>query len=152
MLAASVLMAAGAASGVELRLPENAAIDAVDGTTVVPITIADTAGVQGIAISLTYAGDIATATQVVSSPVASKCTVMPGLATPGMITIVAACPGGLAEGTDVPLFQVKFKGNRGGVTPLSFSAAPNIPNGCLLNEGAPTCEPHGGQLTVRGGA
>jgi hypothetical protein len=39
------------------------------------------------------------------------------------------------------LFNVTFQGTANGSGELVFTTVPLIPNGCLLNEGTPTCEP-----------
>ncbi len=144
----AMMLAAGTAVAVEVSLPDDAFIPAVAQTTVVPVSIADTTGIQGIAVSFTYNATIATATLVQGTTLTSGCLITPNLTTAGVVTITAACAGGLPAGQSGALFNVTFEGDANGVTPLTFATATGVPNGCQLNEGTPTCEPNNGQLTV----
>lgn len=148
VLAIATVLSAAAASAVQVTLPANAVIASVGNTTVVPVTIADTAGVLGVAVSFTYTSGIATATNVSSAGTLTVgCTVIPSIGTPGMVVITAACPSGLPAGGGT-LFNVTFQGVANGVTALDFTQTDDVPDGCLLNEGSPSCEPVDGQLTV----
>lgn len=157
VLSVAALLSAAAASAVQVSLPSNATISAVGQTTIVPVSIADTTGVTGIAINFTYDSTIATATLVAAGPTTAggmppppaACSIVPSIATPGVVTITAACTQGLVGASGV-LFNVTFLGNQVGVTNLTFTATQTIPNGCQLNEGTPSCEPSDGQLSVLG--
>lgn len=147
LLAITTLFAAASASAVQVSLPGNAVINSIGQTTVVPVDIANGSGILGVAVAFTYSSGIATATLVQGTPFSSGCTITPNIATPGMVTITAACPGGLTAGAGT-LFNVTFQGAGNGVSPLTFTATGEVPNGCLLNEGVPSCETVNGQLTV----
>lgn len=147
LLAITVLFSAASVSAVQVALPGNAVINAVSETTVVPVTIANGTGILGVAVAFSYSSGIATATLVQGTAFSSGCTITPNLTTSGMVTITAACPGGLTAGAGT-LFNVTFQGAANGVSPLTFAATDEVPNGCLLNEGSPSCETSNGQLTV----
>lgn len=147
----AMLLAATTASAVEVSLPDDALIPQVNPvpqTTVVPVSIASTTGIQGIAVSFTYNSTIATATLVQGTTLTSGCLITPNLTTPGVVTITAACAGGLPAGQSGAIFNVTFQAVANGVTALDFAAAIGVPDGCQLNEGTPSCEPNDGQLTV----
>lgn len=148
LLAVATLIAASAASAVQVTLPPNALIASVGNTTIVPVSIADSTGVLGIAVSFTYDSAIASATQVQSTTLTTGCTVIPSIGSPGMVVITAACPSGLPTGQSGALFNVTFQGVANGTSPLTFAQTNDVPNGCLLNEGSPSCEPVNGQLSV----
>lgn len=150
VLAIATVISAAAASAVQVTLPPSATIAAIGNTTVVPVSIADTTGVLGIAVSFQYTSAIATATLVAGTTLTSGCTIIPSIGTAGLVVITAACPSGLPTGQSGPIFNVTFQGAANGTTPLTFIEieGEGIPDGCLLNEGSPSCEPVNGQLTV----
>jgi len=144
--ALSTCFLAASVSATQVSLP-NATITAVGQTTLVPVSIASTDGISGVAISFTYSSAIATATQVQGTTLTSSCLIQPNLSTPGVVSITAACSD-LPSGQSGALFNVTFQGVANGSTNLTFTMAPSIPNGCQLNEGTPTCERQNGSLAV----
>ncbi|MEO8601517.1 MAG: hypothetical protein ABI629_02965 [bacterium] len=147
MVAFSTCFAAADASATSISLPTNAVINVAGQTTVVPVSIGSTDGVSGFAINFTYSSALATATLVQGTTLTANCLIEPNLGTAGVVRITAACSS-VPQGMSGAVFNVTFQGVANGVSPLTFLAAPSIPNGCLLNEGSPTCEPSNGQLTV----
>jgi hypothetical protein len=115
---------------------------------VVPVSIADTTGVLGVAVSFTYSPAVVTATQVTGAALAAGCTIVPSIGTPGMVVITAACPSGLPNGGSGPLFNVTFTAVANGHSGLAFTMTDEVPNGCLLNEGAPACQPQNGSIDI----
>ncbi len=151
VLSVAALLSAAAASAVQVSLPNNAQINGVGLTTVVPVTLADTAGVLGFALNFTYSATIATATAVSTTGlVTAGCGAPVVSLTSGAVTITLACANPLPAGTNVAVFNVTFEGVSAGMTALTFTATGQIPNGCQLNEGTPSCETSNGQLTVLG--
>ncbi len=149
VIALVAVMTAGAASAVSVTLPTNATIAAVPQTTVVPVSIGDTTGILGIAVSFMYASNIATATLVQGTALTASCTIVPSIGTPGMVIITAACPSGLPSGQSGAIFNVTFQGVSNGFSKLMFTPTNEVPDGCLLNEGTPSCETNlDGGLTV----
>jgi len=147
--ALAACLSASAASAVQVSLPNNAVLAMVgDNTPPVPITIANTTGVNGVAVSFTYVSSIVTPTLVQGTTVTGGCLIQANTSTPGIVTISAACGSPLTPATNAVLFNVTFLAVANGVSPLTFTTAPLIPNGCLLNEGSPTCEPASGQISV----
>ena len=148
VIALVAVVSATAASAVQMTIG-SASIGA-PGPISVPVTVADTAGILGIAISFTYNSSIATATAVSGvTGVTNNCTIVPSINTPGMVVITAACPQGLPAGTNKDLFKIDFNATAVGTTALTFAQTPEVPNGCLLNEGSPSCDPLvNGQLTI----
>lgn len=153
---AFLLTTASAASAVPVSLPVNAVINSVGQTTVVNITIGSAVNVEGLGLSITYSeavADVLTVGNVQRGPLTQACdSAIINIADPGRLTITAACFSTPISGSGT-LFSVTFTGTGNGVTPLTFSTLivmgeVLIPNGCLLNEGSPTCEPMNGQLTV----
>src|SRR6476620_11171027 len=90
VIALVAVLSAGAASAVQVTLP---AISAPPSPTpiVVPVSIAATAGILGVAVSFTYSSAVVTATQVTGAPLTAGCTIVPSITTPGMVVITAAC-------------------------------------------------------------
>jgi hypothetical protein len=147
LVALSTCLLAATAPAIQVSLPNDAVITAVGQTTVVPVSIASTDGVNGVAVSFTYLSSIATATLVQGTTLTANCLIQPNIGTAGIVSITAACSS-LPQGMSGTLFNVTFLGVANGVTPLTFATATSIPNGCLLNEGSPACETSNGQLTV----
>lgn len=143
VIALVAMMGASAASAVQVTLGsvnENPA-----ATVDVPISVADTSGILGIALSFAYDSTIATATQVNSVPgVTNNCSIVSSLTT-GMVVITAACAGGLPAGAQT-IFTVRFTPVTNGTTALTFTQTPEVPGGCFLNEGTPSCQPVNGQI------
>ena len=153
---AFLLTMASAAQAVPVSLPVNAVINSVGQTTVVNITIGSVTGVEGIGLSMTYSeavADVMNVANVQRGPLTQNCdSAIINISDPGRLTITAACFSTPINGSGT-LFSITFTGTGNGVTPLTFSTLVVmdeilIPNGCLLNEGTPTCEPMNGQLTV----
>ena len=153
---AFLLTTASAAEAVPVSLPVNAVINSVGQTTVVDITIGSVSNVEGLGLSLTYSeavADVMNVQAVQRGPLTQNCdSSVINIADPGRVTITAACFSTPVAGSGT-LFSVTFTGIGNGVSPLTFSTfivmgEILIPNGCLLNEGVPSCEPMNGQLTV----
>ena len=153
---AFLLTAASAAEAVQVSLPSNATITSIGQTTVVNISIGSVTNVEALGLSITYSegiADVLTTGAVQRGPLTTNCdSTVINVTEPGRLTLTAACATTPITGSGT-LFSVTFTGTGNGVTPLTFSTfmANNvvlIPNGCLLNEGNPTCEPVNGQLTV----
>jgi hypothetical protein len=153
---AFLLTTASAAHAVPVSLPVNAVINSVGQTTVVNVTIGSVANVEGLGLSITFSeavADVMTVGNVQRGPLTQNCdSTVINIADPGRLTITAACFSTPISGSGT-LFAVTFTGTGNGATALTFSTLVVmgevlIPNGCLLNEGSPTCEPMNGQLTV----
>jgi hypothetical protein len=153
---AFLLTTASAANAVSVSLPANAVITSVGQTTVVDITIGSVSNVEGLGLSFTYSeavADVMSTGDVQRGPLTQACdSSIINISEPGRLTITAACFSTPINGSGT-LFSITFTGTGIGVTPLTFSTLMVndevlIPNGCLLNEGDPTCEPMNGQLTV----
>lgn len=148
---ALVLGSAAAAVAVPVTLPNNAVIASVGGTTVVTMSIGTVSNLEAAAVSFTFTNSIVTIPSVASvqlGSVVSTCnTPVVNLTTPGRATITLACTTPVSGSGS--LFTITFHGEANGVSPLLFSATQDIPGGCLLNEGTPTCETNtDGQITV----
>ena len=78
VIALVAVLSAGAASAVQVSLP---AIIAPPSPTpiVVPVSIADTTGVLGVAVSFAYSPEVVTATQVTGAALAAGCTIVPSI-------------------------------------------------------------------------
>ena len=143
---------ASAAQTVSVSLPTDAVIKAVGGTTSVPMNIGAVSGLAGVAVSFTFnqtIANIAAISDVQLGTVVSTCSAPTvNLTQAGRVTITLACTTPVNSPTGGSLFMITFTGVGNGMTPLTFSAVPNVSNGCLLNEGSPTCEPSNGQITV----
>jgi hypothetical protein len=144
---AVLLTTAAAASAVTVSLPTDAVIASVGQSTPVDMTIGTVSNLEAVAISFTYTSGIVTATSVQAGSVVSSCNQpVVNLTVPGRVTITLACTTPVSgSGT---LFTINFQGVANGVSPLTFSATAEVPNGCQLNEGDPSCEPSNGQITV----
>ncbi|MDX2170295.1 MAG: IPTL-CTERM sorting domain-containing protein [Deltaproteobacteria bacterium] len=149
LIALVALVSASAASAVQVSLPANATIASIGQTTIVPVSIASTDNVSGIAVSFTYDATIATPTLVQGTALTASCLITPNISTPGVVSITAGCQPALPSGMSGALFNVTFQGVANGTTALTFTqVTPLIPNGCFINEGTPTCERSDGSLTV----
>lgn len=149
LVAFIAVLSASAASAVQVTLPANATIVSVGQTTIVPVSIANTDNVSGIAVSFTYDSTIATPTLVQGTSLTSTCLITPNTSTPGVVSITAGCQPAIPAGMSGALFNVTFQGVANGTTALTFTqVTPLIPNGCFINEGTPSCEPVNGSLTV----
>lgn len=153
---ALLVIPASAAVAVQVSLPSNAIITAVGQTTVVDIDIGSVSNLEALGLSITYSeaiADVLSTGAVQRGSLTTNCdSTVINITEPGRLTITAACAGTPITGTGT-LFSVTFTGIANGVTPLTFSTFTVngmvlIPDGCLLNEGTPTCEPVNGQLTV----
>ncbi len=146
-------LTASAASAVQVDLPDDAAIASVGATTAVNMTIGANTGVLAGEFNFTYDATIVTTSPGNVAPggvLPGGCNLAPSVsevAGVGSVTIGLACTQQLTgAGT---LFSITFQGVANGVSALTFTTVePNIPNGCKLNEGTPTCEPDNGQITV----
>ena len=149
---AFLFASASAALAVSVSLPTNAVINAIGGTTSVPMNIGAVSGLAGVAVSFTFnqaIANIAAISDVQLGTVVSTCSAPTvNLTQAGRVTITVACVTPVNSPSGGPLFMITFTGVGNGMTPLTFSAVPNVSNGCLLNEGSPTCEPSNGQITV----
>ena len=165
----AVLVSASAANAVQVSLPSDATIAVIGGTTAVDLTIADGTGVESGDFNFTYdTGIVSTTTGMIAKGFLTEpCTVTPSV-TGGMVSIAMACPGPLGrcsagandacgDGTPCPmgtcvvsgaLFTITFQGVANGVSALTFAETAQIPNGCQLNEGTPSCESSNGQISV----
>jgi hypothetical protein len=149
LIAFVAVLSATAASAVQVSLPSNATIASVGQTTIVPVSIASTDNVSGIAVSFTYNAAIATPTLVQGTSLTSTCLITPNTSTPGVVSITAGCQPAIPSGMSGALFNVTFQGVANGTTALTFTqVTPLIPNGCFINEGTPACERADGSLTV----
>jgi hypothetical protein len=150
------VISASAAVAVQVSLPSNAVISAVGQTTVVDIDIGTVSDVEALGLSITFSDAIANVLSTMAvqrGPLTTNCdSTVINITEPGRLTITAACATVPINGSGT-LFSVIFTGIANGTTPLTFSTFTAngmtlIPNGCLLNEGTPTCEPVNGQLVV----
>jgi len=141
------LLAASAASAVSVSLPTNAAIGSVGGTTPVTMSIGSVTNLEAVAVSFTYDNTIVTAFSVQAGTLVSTCSApVANLGTPGRVTITLACT--TAVSGSGSLFVINFQGAANGISALTFSPTMDVPNGCQLNEGTPTCESSDGQISV----
>jgi hypothetical protein len=147
---------ASAASAVPVSLPANTVINATGPpSTGVNMTIGTVSSLEAVAISFTFDSSIvsATAVSVPAGSVVSTCNSpvvnMDNLSMPGRVTITLACITPVS-GSGL-LFTINFQGVANGVSALTFSATGEVPNGCQLNEGTPSCESSDGQITVGSG-
>jgi len=147
VIALVAVLSASAASAVQVTLP-NISIGSPPSGTDVGVAVADTTGILGVAVSFTYSAAVVTATQVNGTALATGCTIVPSISTPGMVVITAACPNGLPSGGSGALFIVKFSSVANGHSALTFTMTDEVPNGCFLNEGTPSCQPQNGAIDV----
>ena len=152
---AVLLTLSSAANAVMVTLvPSNATINTVGGTTVVNINTAQLSNVESFGFNLTYDPAVTSvpANGVVQGALTQGCNFVQVTNLPGRLTILTPCADVPVTGSGT-LFSITFNGVANGSTNLSFTTLivdgmVRIPNGCLLNEGSPTCEPVGGMLTV----
>jgi hypothetical protein len=152
---ALLLTLSSAANAVMVTLvPSSATINTVGGTTVVNINTAQLSNVESFGFNLTYDPAVTSvpANGVVQGALTQGCNFVQVTNLPGRLTILTPCADVPVSGSGT-LFSITFNGVANGSTNLSFSTLivegmVRIPNGCLLNEGSPTCEPVGGTLTV----
>jgi hypothetical protein len=161
---ACTLTAAAPASAVTVSLPTDAVINMTGQSTVVNMDIGSVTGLEAVAVSFTFSPGLIT--PCTSGSPGNMCisSVQRGALTagcdapqvntnePGRLTITMACSSMPVSGSGT-LFQITFNGLANGTTPLTFSSLivdmmTLIPNGCLLNEGTPSCEPSNGQIVV----
>ena len=147
VIALVAVLSASAASAVQVTLP-NISIGSPPSGTDVGVAVADTTGILGVAVSFTYSAAVVTATQVNGTGLTTGCTIVPSISTPGMVVITAACPSGLPSGQSGPLFTVHFNSVANGHSNLTFTMTDEVPNGCFLNEGTPSCQPQNGSIDV----
>jgi hypothetical protein len=150
---ALLLTLSSAADAVMITLvPSSATINAVGGTTVVNINTAQLSNVESFGFNLTYSAAVASVSMVQQGALTQGCNFVQVTNLPGRLTILTPCADVPVSGSGT-LFSITFNGVANGSTDISFSTLivegmVRIPNGCLLNEGSPTCEPVNGSLTV----
>jgi hypothetical protein len=147
VIALVAVLSASTASAVQVTLP-NIALGSPPSATDVAVGVADSTGILGVAVSFTYSAAVVTATQVSGTALTNGCTIVPSISTPGMVVITAACPSGLPSGQSGPLFNVHFNSVANGHSNLTFTMTDEVPNGCFLNEGTPSCQPQNGAIDV----
>jgi hypothetical protein len=148
--ALAIVGSRSAASAVAVSLPGNAVISMAGQTTTVAMTIGTVSNLEAVAVSVTYTEsivDVLNTTDVQRGALVNGCNnPVVNIMVPGRVTITMACTTPVSgSGT---LFNITFTGIANGVSPLAFSATSEVPNGCQLNEGNPTCESSDGQITV----
>jgi len=154
-IVAVVAFLAGTASSalaVAVTLPTNAVIGAPTQTTNVDVNVGTVADLEAVAVSITYDEkivDVLSINDVTRGILTSGCNPpVVNILDPNRVTITMPCPqpGGV-NGSGM-LFTIKFTGIANGSSPLTFSDFMNVPNGCQLNEGTPSCESSNGMITV----
>src|SRR5262249_17699814 len=154
-IVAVVAFLAGTASSalaVAVTLPTNAVISSVGQTTNVDVDVGAVTDLEAVAVSTHYNEAIADVLNVADvtrgTVTAGRNRAVVNIMDANRVTITMPCPqqGGV-NGSGM-LFTIKFTGIANGSSPLTFSDFMNVPNGCQLNEGTPSCDSSNGMIAV----